>query len=311
MKKILLISLFFHSFTCFTFGQELTEKQMELYKYLLDYRKPSTGDYELAQFMSFPKEDYYIPQIKKRFLELLVREWNQEEIEAWIDKYSKSYEKSFAIETEDILKKDTIRTFQEIYDSIKVKNLERFIEGDTSDYYVPSSVIAMAGWIDMPETVPYLETLLKNPKQQDKEVIKLALARLRVEPYYAEAFEKYTSEAILSDRYNIEDDCIAKVRALQYLGTEESIYAIGEWLLREEMYYYFYDSDLQSYVGDIALKILYERVFIKNKYFREKYFEENLMPMDDLEKLREIYDWMQENRGKVEYNRNYWIILED
>jgi len=306
MKKILLISLFFHSFTCFTFGQELTEKQMELYKYLLDYRKPSTGDYELAQFMSFPKEDYYIPQIKKRFLELLVREWNQEEIEAWIDKYSKSYEKSFAIETEDILKKDTIRTFQEIYDSIKVKNLERFIEGDTSDYYVPSSVIAMAGWIDMQETIPYLEALLKNPKQQDKEVIKLALARLRVEPYYSEALEKYTSEVILSDRYNIDDDCAVKAEVLRYLGTEESIYAIGEWLLREELYYPISHDDYQIFVGHIAFQILYFNVFKDCEDFREEYFEESFEFMDDLKKLRKIYDWMQENRGKVEYNRDYY-----
>jgi len=308
-RKILLIVAFFCLFADIAFGQELNERQTELYNSLRDFRKPygvrpkgGRGDLQ-----SYPKEDYYIPQIKERFLELLTREWNQEEIEAWIDDYADFHEESFIIQTERVLEKDTIKTFQEVYDSIKVTRLEVMIEGLVSSYYVPSSVIAMAGWIDMPETIPYLEALLKNPKQQDKEVIKLALARLRVEPYYSEALEKYTSKEMLPNMYSIDDDCIAKTEALWYLGTEESIYAIAEWLLREELYYPFSHGEFQAPVGTLAFDLFYKQVFVENKYFREKYLNEFVsLGLDVKPKmLKEIYDWMQENRGKVEYNRDY------
>jgi len=87
-------------------------RQEKLYQYLLDVRKPDIGSGSLNKFH---KEDYYIPKNQKRFLELLTKEWNEEEKEIWRNYYAERYKVSIAIETENILKKDTSKIYEEVF----------------------------------------------------------------------------------------------------------------------------------------------------------------------------------------------------
>ncbi len=287
-------------------AQDMPDKTKEDLKHFLSLvKKPYKYRYPNLDLYSFKREYYNDPEIKKRFLEILSNKWTEEELNVWAEDYIKSgfqeYRKSLA---EEIAKKGKM-TYEKALDSlIRVyKNIE--IQNILKNEKVSPLIIRFAAWIDMEESIPILKEALNDPKHYDLWPIRLALARLKVEPYYTDILKEYS---FIPKKYKYDraaaGDFSRSERVLMYLATQESIYVLSEWLYREERVRPISDDDYEVSIATYAVSTFTR--LINNESFKKRFPESLTMMEVKKEDIEFCKKWFKENKGKLEFNRYQW-----
>jgi len=293
-------------------AQTDTTRQNALYAYLNQFRYPYGPTFRF-NFRDTKREDYEVPKIKKRFLELLTKNWNEDEKEIYRKKYNTFNESHNKKETEKILKKDSLRTYKEVHDSISKVEADKMIEDNINSYQISSELIKLAGKLDMQEAIPYLEAILKDPKHYDKEVARLSLARLRVEPYYSEVLAECQSSEIVYGRGDIYTDIRTKADNLLFLASQESIYAFRKLLEQREKYdpYHGHGTE-EDYQYIVAYPTAFLFHFIQDEELREYVKEKELYaPFSvTLEDIIYMQEWLEEHKGNISFDRYFHMFLK-
>ncbi|HAI76000.1 MAG TPA: hypothetical protein DCM08_07090 [Microscillaceae bacterium] len=210
--KIFIYALFF-VFTQLSIlklqAQEFTTYQSEVWELLQNYRmyKPK-AEIGWINAPRYDFEDYQHPLIKARLLEVLQNPpLTTTEIDSWVEgsvgvvlkfraerinenatKLAASSGKPYESIRDSLIRKQTSITKEETLKELRNKFKK-----------VDKDVVLMCGWLDMQEAVPYLKQALQDSLVYDPFFVKMALARLQVEPYYSDMIDWLTSKEMITN----------------------------------------------------------------------------------------------------------------
>jgi hypothetical protein len=257
MEKIFLILII--CFACINASAQdstLNPKQKELFQKLKNFRKPN----EEFPLFDYSYKDYEHPLIAKQVIKLLSPEWTEEELDLEAKRYSISECKDLDMRAKDILKKMPKLSYKQIYDSLILReinhNKEELIKKGVG---INSQTIKMAGYLYLNDAIPILKEGLTKPRQYNKSSLELALARMKVEPYYTSIMQQYDPNIML-DKYFASLETYYKEQQLKniktpkkwkkiytefwgesintytYISTPEAINKIEKWLYIDGIY---------------------------------------------------------------------------
>jgi len=328
--NIIIVFLFF---TSFSVAQDFTGKQSEVWDLLQNYRmyKPKR---EIGYINSgrFNIEDYQHPLIKARLLEVLQNPpLTTAEIDSWVEGKIATSLKFQAPNFDEMAAKmaaSTGKPYTEIRDSldqataayskmITLRNLE------SENRKVDKDVVLMCGWLDMQEAVPYLKQALQDSLVYDPFFVKMALARLQVEPYYSDMIDWLTDKDVLHPLRYLHDPQAyeARIQSLFYIATPLTMRAVGKIVGWEGTYRVNPEGTLEQRTSLLLLDMLRRRLSNQKQYITEEAFVNfsNILivnGMDVLSRDFRIYgggypdsffknaaQWIEENFGKFNFNR--------
>ncbi len=316
MKTILLFILLFAHYS---YGQDttLTKKQSALLKRLKNYRIVDTLEQEKGIFNyspteSFFFEDYQNPQIKKELMRLLVSKWTETELEAELAQVKREIlPQHLDIYVKEILKKQPRKSYRQVYDSLLNWRLS-----NSKNHYlanppgVDAEIIKMVGYVYMTESIPLLIS------QANRYEAQLALARMRVEPYYTELLSKYDPENIMRNKDSVDVYVpINNARYLQYIGTQESLQKIEKWLYMGnkkhigawKRYFNDYKTVDRQFVHQLGISNMFPdlRAYVmKDTLSRRRFYSPRNRNVTD-EDIQYFKKYFKENKGKIKANK-YW-----
>lgn len=313
-------------------AQDFVGKQSEVWDLLKNHRmyKPKR---EIGYINSgrFNIEDYQHPLIKARLLEVLQNPpLTTTEIDSWVEGEINSSLKFDSKKFDEMAAKmaaSTGKAYTEIRDSIDqaeaayIKRLTlRDLESENRK--IDKDVVLMCGWLDMQEAVPYLKLALQDSLVYDPFFVKMALARLQVEPYYSDMIDWLTSKEMITNyKYlNSFDAYIARIQSLFYIATPKAMQAIGEIIRWEGTTKRFSESELRYRISYQLLKNLKSLLISQKAYITDaeykSYVDSFIINGRDMLALdlfaenmlsQRFYEdaakWIEENFGKFTFNR--------
>ncbi len=281
-----------------------SQDTLHLKEFLANIKKPEIyrHNLKLDNLYDYKREEYNDPEVKKRFLEILGNKWNEEELNAWAEEDIQS---GFdQIERETIAKRIADKgkmNYKKAFDSLTNQRKE-IVKKSMLDWKVDPIIIFFAGWLEMQEAVPILKEALNDSKHYDTWPVKLALGRLRVEPYYSDILKKYSS---IPKKYKYDQtaasDFSDNEEVLIYLATQESIYALSKWLYRKEMVKPFSDDDYRVSIATYPVDTYI--LLINNESFKKRFPNTRMVNEITKEDIEFCKKWFKENKGKLEFDR--------
>jgi len=338
MKVILIIT-----FTCLSFSllgqtkedsirwQKLAEQRIaagkdSVYQQLLRAKQPE--NYINPPSLSYSSVPYYTKASKQLLLEVLEDEWITEaqkrkeaEKKVWqeVDRQISTYEDV----TNDTIKYSGLKRkrkhFQILLDSLqRLKQLNvdtvaifqaavnRWVQ-EMDQRRMPDLYIYTAGMLDSAFYVPFLQEALKDTVKYNPYVVKMALARFRLNPYYSTSLE--TNQIDIDQISNMElvDALLTNNRdifpKLVYLCSQESIKEYSKLLALK----YFECIDMDDYsVCSIPSQVL---LAITNVLLNES-FKNYIASIDKFNITKEditwVQNWLEENYGNYELDRDFY-----
>lgn len=130
-------------------------------------------------------------------------------------------------------------TYQYALDSI-MANYKDELKERLSNKKVSKHIVLTAGWLDDKRYIPVLKEALNKPEQYNQNIVKIALARFQIEPYYSQILNNNRIDIDKDKRRGVLD---RKYGILTYLCTQESIYEASKTLFIKRKYQYFSAPD--------------------------------------------------------------------
>ena len=190
---------------------------------LKNFRKPN-GEFPL---FDYSHKDYQHPLIAKQVIQLLSPEWTEEELDLEAKRYSTSERKDLDMRVKNILKKSSKLLYKQVYDSLIVReinhNKKELIKRGVG---INSQAIKIAGYLYLNDAIPILKEGLIKPRQYNKSSLELALARMKVEPYYTSIMQQYDPNMML-DKYFTSLEVYYKKQQLKNIKTPKNWKKIG------------------------------------------------------------------------------------
>ncbi len=236
MRKIILLFLIMSHYS---YGQDttLTKRQLILLDILQNKRMPNKEQVSVSfdDNGKFLFKDYQHPLIKNEIIRLLDTKWTEKELNAYASVKEKK-PKYLDVTTKYILKKQPNRSYQEVYDSLALKELNENKKNLIKiGLGVQSEIIQLAGFLYLRESISLLKKGIKIPERYNISFTKLALARMEVEPYYSELLQTYNPENIIKGKNILSKEIIElNVYALRYVGTQKALQQLEKWLYIEK-----------------------------------------------------------------------------
>lgn len=252
--------------------------------------------YITDNYKDFSNHLIYTKDLRDRLLELLNNEWKEWELEI-VAKEDLAIRLPILQEmTTTIIKIDTVRTQDEILDSLQkqeyIRIKQEYHDEFSATYY---SYAKLASYInDSRYVLP-----IKNNFYRDTAFFTVCLARMGIEPYYTQELNELKILAKNKEYWSV------KKMVYETIRTQEGFRVLSGMLLTDQSYnpdsegndYHFYYID--------AAKIIFE--VIANKELMELFSEEERIKFwypyiayaDKFPKeyaLR-LYKWMQDNYG--------------
>ena len=280
--------------SCVYAQDSLTTKQKDLLYVLQNYRKPNVGldsikrlhikkygsdndfimnnvpiKYHQNLYRNFTIKDYENAIIKREFLSILSPDYTNDELEALQKKYPKNNWYIRGHKNYQLLKIDKYN-------------------------------IQLAGWIYFKEAIPILIEGLKYPEQYDSYSVKIALARMQIEPYYSQMVANIIAQVKLGN--------LDITSTMFYIGTQEAVQKLEELLYIKTKIQYSQTYDYAPYNVELC-NIVY--VFIKDALIKDEYMIKNNdrfvrgMSKFNQEDLQYIQQYFKKNKGKIQFNK-YW-----
>jgi hypothetical protein len=243
--------------------------------------------------------------------------FTQEEIDSWANQFDDKFD-SIGVDkmVKKIIKnKQSNADYQFLFDSLMITRREfRKTEGirfmKRAFTQVPPTIIFTCGWLDMQEAVPILQVALQDSVHYDIRTVKVALARLQVEPYHTEMIDLYSHRRKeIQPKYKssgLRQILYSNVSVLQYISSQESIAAMSELLTWPERIKFAPDLPLISRLSIIVPQGLYR--FIQNEDFKANFSKEeqnygiSIFEVSD-ESLEKARQWLIANKGQYQFDR--------
>jgi hypothetical protein len=316
MKQVTKILFFLLLFSADAFAQDSLNphKQKQLAQIMENIRKPGFRAVDLFYF----ELRYFDTKKKNRLLEVLANKWTDEELIPFVKKYIDSdtaKQEQISIRAKELAERKKM-PYQKIKDSLTSIEISR-VKERTKQLRINDFIILLVGWLDMQEAIPVLRSALNDGKLYNNELVRLALARLLVEPYYSEALKKYSSRGtLIINGIRINDpirEYYEKAPKLIYIATQESIFAITDWFNRKEKVSpESHDDRLFSVAIYPTQSFIY---LIDNESFQKNFTKEkravflpSSITKSDIEFVKK---WMLANKGKYEFDRGRMTFNPD
>lgn len=212
----------------------------------------------------------------------------------------------------NMLHLDTTQAYIQVFDSLKNirrKNIINYYLYENS--YELSFYATLCSYLCDERFIPVLIEALDNSKNYQKRKVLEALARMGVEPYYSDLLkeETLTKEEVESG-VDIDSDFFLKV-----IRTQEGFLAYAEMLKSNRKCAIIPGYSKRSYGDELKFCVLEDIYYnLENKDMREYIaggttewwrVVPNPLPLDWVEKVDWLYNWMQENYGKYEIRWDY------
>ncbi len=241
----------------------------------------------------------------KRLVYLLNPAWDSAEIEYYLIKEVKKQDSWFKIsETAKKISKGDDSIFKIKYDSIINYWKADFKEDMQKEHIFDfnKNILRVVAFLEIKQAIPIIKKYFNNYNNFEAE---LALARLGNKIFQKKIIANSNPPKDNIDGESWLDNMSISVGNLMFIGTQESIYPIANWL--DTSKYYTVNSVGSS--GMAAYKVLgILSDFILNKDFQEKIknidFSGQCPCTTDI--ILDVKKWLQKNKGKYIINRNFY-----
>jgi hypothetical protein len=235
--------------------------------------------------------------IKKRLRYLLRWQWTKDEIEAYYTKKLITYKKIYQVEEKSSqISKGNDSIYIHVKDSIETEIRKNELKYDieyNNILNVSEGIILAIGWLNMKETIPFLRDSALNSKYYDKVSVELALARM--------GDKKLQKKIIVACRntFNIKEDFVNdynnKFRKLVYIGTQESLYQLHEFIDTSK----YIPLNSKGTMTSFALKIVQNFKIVFGNDEINKLIKLTGDEYDyDTKSILAIKQWIIKNKGK-------------
>jgi uncharacterized protein YlaN (UPF0358 family) len=283
-------------------SQQLLDVYLKYYFYPV---KPSYEDLIDIRYYDLNRRKNYTVKSKQRIFELLKDGKNEKEFELWL-KYRQSRITDDRIEkgstywkiAESLMKKLEIQNdtvCMQIRDSIITESVYNAAKQDFDELKIFNYLILMAGFLDMKECIPVLQSQLPEAIEKDdmwqsrERAIRYALARLgdkEQQNYVIEnmmGYEQYFDTDYFS--YFRDDEMMWKFIDVNYHSNQMiMIYSEGDGISSALKTM----SDVYPYVKNISKKLAYP------------YTSKDIN--DDYKWAKEFYEWLMANKNKIKFD---------
>lgn len=209
----------------------------------------------------------------------------------------------FYIATRDSLRKNLV--------SRDSDDFVQFVER-VKNAKVTKEVIYIAGVLEDSRFIPSLKTALTDNVHFDSAAVCLALARLKVEPYYSICLKKYavtSSDSYRGEKLNFKSyqDIIAHHRQIEgkliYIATPSSIESYCSFL---EFEFYAPSSDDEYFPSVHAYVVHNLQRLILNKEFQRYFSTKDVFSKElTLKDINWLKKWLAQNRAKLDFDFTY------
>lgn len=301
-------------------AQPLTQKQEEVW-HILEQYKIYTSKLKINDIRTFSYEDFQHPLIKARLLEELQdHTFTQEEIDSWVNQPVGRFDSLRAAnEAKKFIKyKQPKGDYKLLFDSLMIsfiteRKADRIEALKKTFTQVHPSIILTCGWLDMQEAVPILQAALQDSLHYNTRVVKVALARLQVEPYYTEMIEETRNYKPELSRFDppstLREINLNNAYVLIYIATQESIAAISSLFDWPEMYQINPHDQMLYPIGTLTLLRLFD-LFEEDNSFRQIFPKQYLFLKSSLSKVYvneigfgDVKKWLLDNKGQYRFDR--------
>ena len=244
---------------------------------------------------------------------------SKEDFKKHLKEYESFFKEKYYHDVFKLLKLDTTTTYRQVYSNIierKKEEIKKEWLTDMYSYFSGISYLAeLCGYIgDKCFVQPLIEIFdkpfeFKNSKSESRwqeniyKSVRVALVRLRVEPYYSDYLKKrmLTNEPIMDDNwldFSLDD-------FVYVIGTQEAFLELSKYLLSNKpdvVTVIDYDDHTEyhnSPVSQTAFNLIGD--YIDNKDLQEMIGGKSSSKNPEL--IKPIYDWMQENYGRYQIKR--------
>lgn len=256
--------------------------------------------------MDFQKDCNVTDTVKKRLLYLLKNEWSKQELDAYFRKDLEEHKRIYQIDErikEATNGVDSLKAHarDSIINAINSDTKERLSEG--SAFGVSASIVLTVGYLELKETVPFLKSVISDSAHYNQWAIELALARM--------GDKKLQGKIINNSNYNPsleeedwKNDYYENARSLFYIGSQESIFKLTDWLDTSKMYTALSEGGKDSKNAFITLVDL--KYAIKNKEFQAilQGIEVPMGQKDD-KLILKAKEWLINNRKHYQIDRTF------
>jgi len=196
------------------------------------------------------------------------------------------------------LELDTLSEYRKLYFSIteghRKECIDDFLNYESRNY---SQIAELSGYINDKRFIKPLIAALEKPKNFKREVVLEALARMKVEPYYTQYFEKRTRslDEIKRERPNFRVEELVEV-----LRTQESFRELSKYLLSDVPYTIEISEE-----GGVSFPISNDAYWLIKDNIENEDLQELVLygVRKSKENRQQVYDWMQKNYGKYKIRR--------
>lgn len=295
--------------------------EQAVYNQLKSYRQDS--NISRIYFANFNNKINVSPRVKLSLLHMLKNEWTEEEREAYTNSrvkrdFTRFLEGNIKNLKQEIqgLNSDTVMTV--INKALQKKFLQE-INNEINNGTVDPEIIKTVAWLDMKEVIPFLKiTFLNNAKQYERHIVALALARLgdtTYENYISNYKNQFIRHKDLANG-NWRELYEKSFDELAFIGTQNSVYHIHEWMDTIRTTYIVSDGNTpntRTFVSTYLIERL--RRLIKNPeltqivdklYTLTDYTHVDVFVRATPELVTEVKKWLIINRGKYIINREYF-----
>jgi hypothetical protein len=260
-------------------------------------------------------QKFYSENSRKRIKELLKPDtWKKEEIDAYV-KYRLGDSSVKKIRANQLSKRlDT--SFHYVLDSL-INDYKKRLRKELLNKKISNQIIITAAWLDDKRYIPILKEALNKPSYYNQELVKLALARFEIEPYYSNSLNNNTIETNIN-KYRA---LLTRLKKLLFISTQKSIYLASQGLYIEKQINVsgdkvsFYSIALAHILCHLENKPLssLEKYYLESpigngEYITRYYLSMNPSPKLNKKEVKKARKWFEKNRGNYNILRDAYFI---
>jgi hypothetical protein len=302
MKNIKYIFAFFAFYNSYAQVKDstLSNNQKEILEILKDVRIKNVSHFKLKDFKS---SDYKHPLIFKRFTDLLLKKLTEEEIKYLMN----GFNEDFRINDSNLVRKIASKSnkpFNYISDSISKAKDTYMRRRIFEESRLNENIILLIGSLDDTDYVPTLKEAIKDKTNSNLD-IRLALARLKVEPYYSGILNEFSVKNASKSTSGVSVSYKKIEYVLLYVATQESYSELMKWLDVPGMETDYSDETFKYPIAGYLIDGLYYYFGGKDfkAIFNQPYYGFTSTTLQDIEITRK---WVKDNKGKYKINRDLW-----